>query len=262
MTIFPTWYTLKATPDWTDVVWSSDAVTNFNLTVASIALYTMTNSTTTDLPEWTNLYYTETRVTANSTVVWKADKTNVIEKDSTTAYTPTLWTHPVNKDYADNMWTNINGLTAETTILDADELIFYDDSASINKKIWIDDFKIAIAPDVAPVQPAQTTTYLSSLWNDDTASTTFVTLKTYTATKSGAYRVAYTWAETLNSWSWWTTRIEVDWIIYWEFLLTANGSDVFLWVVHIVAWDAINFQAKQTSSWSNMRINNVTVKWT
>lgn len=80
--IFPTDYTTKVTPDWTDVVWSSDAVTNFNLTIASIALYTMTNSTTDDLSEWaTNLYYTDTRVSANSTVValWndKQDVSNI-----------------------------------------------------------------------------------------------------------------------------------------------------------------------------------------
>lgn len=105
--IFPTDYSTKWTPDWTDVVWSSDAVTNFNLTVASIALYAFTSSNTDNLSEWsTNLYYTETRVDNNSTVVslWnnKADKTNVIEKDSTTPFTPTLWTHPVNKGYVDN----------------------------------------------------------------------------------------------------------------------------------------------------------------
>lgn len=82
MAEFPTDYTTKVIPDWTDVVWSSDAVTNFNLTIASIALYTLTNSDTDSLPEWViNLYYTEARVTANSTVValWndKQDVSNI-----------------------------------------------------------------------------------------------------------------------------------------------------------------------------------------
>lgn len=102
--IFPTDYTTKVTPDWTDVVWSSDAVTNFNLTIASIALYTLTNSTTDDLTEWsTNKYYSDSLVDSNATVIWKADKTNVLEKDNTTVYTPTLPYHPVTKDYADNI---------------------------------------------------------------------------------------------------------------------------------------------------------------
>ncbi len=79
--IFPTDYSTKWTPDWTDVVWSSDAVTNFNLTVASIALYTLTNSDTDDLVEWaTNLYYTDARVEANTEVIRlendKEDKSN------------------------------------------------------------------------------------------------------------------------------------------------------------------------------------------
>lgn len=65
-----------------------------------------TDRSTSDLAEWTNLYYTEARVTANTTVVWlwttKADKTNVLEKDNTTAYTPTLDYHPATKKYVDN----------------------------------------------------------------------------------------------------------------------------------------------------------------
>lgn len=134
--IFPTNYTTKATPDWTDVVWSSDAVTNFNLTVASIALYTLTNNNTDSLSEWaTNLYYTEARVTANSTVVAKADKSNVLELDNTAAYTPTATYHPATKDYVDWMWTNINWLTAKTTPVDADEFMIYDVAWAANKKL-------------------------------------------------------------------------------------------------------------------------------
>ena len=64
------------------------------------------NRTTTDIPEWTNLYYTEARVTANTTVVWlwntKADKTNVLEKDNTTPFTPTADFHPATKKSVDD----------------------------------------------------------------------------------------------------------------------------------------------------------------
>ncbi len=76
--IFPTDYSTKTTPDGTDVVWSSDAVTNFNLTISSIALYTLTNATTDDLDEWSvNKYYSDALVDANTTVVSKQDKSNL-----------------------------------------------------------------------------------------------------------------------------------------------------------------------------------------
>lgn len=133
MSIFPTWYSTKSTPIWTDVVWSSDGLTNFNLTVASIALYALTNSTTDNLTEWSvNKYYSDSLVDANSTVQSKADKTNVLEKDNTTPYTPTLPYHPVTKDYADNM-----------TIPDASETvkgkIQIADTSEAN--LWLDDTK-------------------------------------------------------------------------------------------------------------------------
>ena len=151
--IFPTDYSTKWTPDWTDVVWSSDAVTNFNLTIASIALYTLTNSDTDSLSEWvTNLYYTEARVTSNTTVVWlwntKADKTNVLELDNTTPYTPTLPYHPVTKDYSDNMGTVINWLTWKTTPVDNDEFILYDSVWLDNKKLSYSDLKTALTTDI------------------------------------------------------------------------------------------------------------------
>ena len=76
--------------------------TNFNITVWEIGDRNFTDKSTSDLSEGTNLYYTEARVTANTTVAGKADISNVIEKDSTTAFTPTLSTHPVNKNYVDN----------------------------------------------------------------------------------------------------------------------------------------------------------------
>lgn len=107
-----------------------------------------TDRSTTNLAEWTNLYYTEARVTANTTVVWlwntKADKTNVLEKDNTTAYTPTLDYHPATKKFVVDRWTDINWLTEETTILDTDEVIFYDVSASGNKKIEFSNFNNSI----------------------------------------------------------------------------------------------------------------------
>lgn len=144
---FPTDYTTKPTPDWTDVVWASDSLTNFNLTISSIALYTLTNSTTDNLPEWvTNLYYTDARVDNNATVQSKADKTNVLEKDNITAYTPTQQYHPATKDYVDSMWTDINWLTQKTTPVDADEFIIYDSVWLDNKKTTFSNIKDNILP--------------------------------------------------------------------------------------------------------------------
>lgn len=68
MTIFPTWYTNKGSADATDKVWASDGVTNFNITVNEIGTEVFADRTTSNLAECTNLYYTESRVSANSTV--------------------------------------------------------------------------------------------------------------------------------------------------------------------------------------------------
>lgn len=106
MTIFPTWYPDKWSADNTDKIWASDEVTNFNITVNDIGDRTFADKSTDNLAEWTNEYYTEAKVTANTTVValWddKADKTNVLELDNTTSYTPTESYHPATKEYVDN----------------------------------------------------------------------------------------------------------------------------------------------------------------
>ena len=99
--------TTKATPVWADLVtWfdSEDAnidTQNKNFLLSGIWSAIFWSRTSTDIPEGTNLFYTEDRVNSNVTVAGKADISNVIEKDSTVAFTPTLDTHPVNKLYAD-----------------------------------------------------------------------------------------------------------------------------------------------------------------
>jgi len=80
--IFPTSYTDKATPVAWDKVMGYDSVanTNNNITVGWIANATMASKTTTDLSEWTNLYYTDTRtdarVTANTRVANSTQNTD------------------------------------------------------------------------------------------------------------------------------------------------------------------------------------------
>jgi len=56
----------------------------------------------------------------DAAILGKANKSNVIEKDSTTAYTPTLGTHPVNKSYADG------------SIIFAGSTIYHDDNIPHN----------------------------------------------------------------------------------------------------------------------------------
>lgn len=99
---FPTNYTDKGSADATDKIWSSDTVANFNITVSEVWDRNFADKSTSNLSEWTNKYYTDTLADANPTLIWKADKTNVIEKDSVIPFIPTLWTHPANKDYVDN----------------------------------------------------------------------------------------------------------------------------------------------------------------
>jgi len=62
--------------------------------------------TSDDIPEWTNsLYATEANLNDSATIQAlqnnKADKTNVLELDNTTAYTPTATYHPATKEYVD-----------------------------------------------------------------------------------------------------------------------------------------------------------------
>ena len=112
-----------------------------------------------------------------------------------------------------------------------------------------------------PVFPSQDTTYFTSTWNDDTTSTSFVTLKTYTAVTSGIYRVGYQLNETTSGWWGADAQIEIDGLIYWPLSAWAWSSEAFLWVVFVAAWDAINFQALRRTT-SNARLSNTTIKWT
>ncbi len=256
--IFPTNYDPKTTPDGTDVVWSSDAVTNFNLTISSIALYTLTNATTDDLDEWSvNKYYTEARVDANSTVVSKANKSNVIEKDSTTPYTPTLDTHPVNKGYVDNAWTNINGLTEKTNLVDNDEFVIYDSVWLVNKKIWLDNLKQSMQD--LFVFPWTTTTYFNSPANSDTPSTSYTDLKTYTATKTGIYRVSYSWSSFSGSSDF---RVNVNWLIYLPLFVNSDDSWSIEWTINAIEWDEIKFQWKFNSWSTGSWLSDALIRWT
>ena len=105
------WFTLSTL--WTAVFWSN---------------------TTADIPEWSNLYYTEARVSANTTVTWlwttKADKTNVLELDNTTAFTPDADYEPTPKKYVDDeIAANLNIIATDAQSKDATQ-----EMVSINPK--------------------------------------------------------------------------------------------------------------------------------
>jgi len=114
MSIFPTGYTDKTTLVDEDKVfgYDSESVTpevdwNKNFTIWSIRTQVLDGADTDDIAEWsTNLYYTEARVDANSTVVdlWtdKADKTNVLELDNTTPFTPDADYEPATYKYVND----------------------------------------------------------------------------------------------------------------------------------------------------------------
>ncbi len=157
MSTFPTWYTDKTTlTAWDKVFWyDSETGTpsidwNKNFTLLSIYNYIISTISTTDVTEWDNLYYTEARVTANSTVVglWtnvntRALKTNVLELDNTTSYTPTADYHPVTKKFLEDQ-PYPNATTSQKWVVelatDAEALAWTDETRYINSKQAKTDF--------------------------------------------------------------------------------------------------------------------------
>lgn len=107
-----------------------------------------TDRTTDNLTEWaTNLYLNETNLW-NSTTIQnlqndKADKSNVLELDNTTAYIPTADYHPATKNYVDNMsiplatettpWIVEKATTTEVEDGAADK---YPDAQSVYNTYW------------------------------------------------------------------------------------------------------------------------------
>lgn len=245
--IFPTNYTPKATPDWTDVVWSSDAIINFNLTIASIALYTMTNSTTDDLPEWaTNKYYSDALVDANTTVIWKADKTNVLELDNTTSFTPDQDFEPATKKYVDD---SIGSVPIKGTDPEVDTWTDTTKYAALNQLL---DFYGLVIPWTA-------NTYLEANAEKLTASTSLVTLKELTINRNWCFQVNFD-----LRWTGWgdaEAQIFRNWEVYWLFQIESWTSYVtqtenLAWW----AWDTLTLRVSQ--GWGTQaRVENLNMKY-
>jgi len=253
MWIFPTDYTDKATlVDWDKVFsYDSEAVENVNFTLLSIFNYITNKITTSDVDEGTNLYYTDARVTANSTVtaLWadKADKSNVLELDNTTAFTPSADYEPATKKYVDDSGTNIDGLTEDSSVTSWDKFIYHKSGVG-NRSVDYDDILWNSYSIVA------WETILTSLTNEDTVgwgnwvTPVYVKVKEIKLDKWGTYTVDFNlkrWGDA-NTATW---RIYVNWVAVWtERTVT---SDTYKTVsaenITVSDWDLLQLYLKPDS---------------
>ena len=111
--------TTKTTPVWADLLtWldsedSNVQTKNKNFSLSSLWSAIFWSRTTTDIPEWSNLYYTDARVDVNSTVVSKEDSANKSVDTNLWASDILYPTQNAVKEYVDN----------NTSIPDATELV-------------------------------------------------------------------------------------------------------------------------------------------
>lgn len=232
--IFPTNYTDKWSASASDKVWASDTVTNFNITVDEIGDRNFFDRTTSNLLEWSNLYYTDTRV-ANAPAVSaiesdisdiqsdKADKTNVLELNNTTPYTPTADYHPATKKWVEDQpypqaSTTTEGIIEQATTA---EYITKTDTSKAPRIVDIWTYM--------PRTPWTTSSHISNAAYPSTSystnSNTFTTVDSFVATTWGVYRVIFD-----IQWTGWNSAFHQ---------ILVNG----------------NVQAEVTTSWSLIQDN-------
>lgn len=152
----PTDYSDKATAVAADSCFGFDSVANDNknITVQAIWDFAMTDNTTDDLSEWAINKYVST---ANVDAAWATMNTDTTlatnwyfldEDDMISDDATKVASQQSIKAFVTNFGANINGLPAETTIEDADEFIFYDDSAAANRKITQANLRTAMTESV------------------------------------------------------------------------------------------------------------------
>lgn len=272
--------TTKVNPVWADLVtWldSEDAnlsTKNKNFTISSIWDKSFSDKTTDNLTEWvTNLYYTDTRVDNNSTVVslWvnKEDKSNKTDNITTDTWSTTKYpTVNAVENYVLNQWININWLTEKTSVVDNDEFVIYDSVWLDNKKLWFDNLKNSLSD--LYVFPWTTTTYYSQ-WSTTVNNTT--TTFTYTATKNWRYRLNISCSQSVTGSGWWL-YVEIDWVrlpiwstdpvlsqvIKKEIWFSAWENYIETYFIDLISWQDINIVA---SAWANtLTVNSITITWT
>lgn len=178
MSVVPTWYPNKTTPVDNDSLWGYDSVwiANVNFLFSSIKNYLTNSITTTDIDEWDNLYYTETRVQWSPSLALKADKTKVLELDNTTPYVPTLSTHPATKGYVD-------GLVVPTKASQSEAVAGVNDTKFITPLTWLTAYW--------DVVPWTDFTYLESNTEATSNAGDFELVKEFQINKAGWYTVSY-----------------------------------------------------------------------
>lgn len=155
---FPQNFTEKSTLNTNDIVlladsedlldWIPKADKKFTLT--SLINFLKGKLSTTDVTEWTNLYYTDARVaasayaTANDAAVAARELLTNKKTDFTVIDNTAYATTQAIVNYIASLGIDITWRTEETTIATDDEIIFYDTSTTSNKKITSDNLNISL----------------------------------------------------------------------------------------------------------------------
>lgn len=262
---FPTDFTDKWSADSTDKILSSDGVTNFNITVDEVWTEVFTDRSTTNLSEWTNLYYTDARVdtrnaaqwvpistTTNvATNSWVLDEDNMVSDDATK-----VPTQQSVKAYVDNNWIPINGLPAETSTVDADEFVFYDASAAVNKKIT----RTNLLDGFGAIEPGTTNTYLEANTERTSASTTPVKVKEFTTNRSWGFTVSFDYKAdtgTQNT----EAQVYINWTAAWTQKISSSTTyATFSENFFVNYWDLVQLY-HNSPAWDNSVVRNFNMKY-
>ncbi len=243
----------KVTPVLDDLVTGLDSedsnptTENKNFTIEKIWDTIFPDKTTNDLVEGDNLYYTETRVTNNQTVVdlWanKADKSNVLELDNITPFTPSSAYEPATKDYVDNF-----------SLPDATEVIKGKARLATSSEVMVrTDNTTIVTPSKLGYESITSSDTIQASANTErtNASWNWVKVKEF---EIWAYRL---WGSCRLKWeAKWT---DVSWNIHWLVAIRKNGTVIsaisptttwylpYQWDVNCVEWDLIQIYISSES---------------
>lgn len=179
---------------------------------------------TASIPEGTNLYYTDARVTTSTNAAFSLREllsnksTNIALWASDTLYP----TQKAVRDYVNNFWVTINAQTEETVMADTDEIIFYDVSSWWSKKIQ--------SQNLSNVNIWAWTTYIA--WEANTSRTTSALTKLKEIECRGAWTYTVSYQASAN----------VDW---WSGVERTNESQIYK---NGVAFGALNTNISQLST--------------
>lgn len=152
-------------------------------------------------------------------------------------------------DFVSDASTTTKGIVEMAT--DSEASTWTDETRYINAKQAKDNYEI--------VFPWTDVTYFDSPWIDSIFDTTsYTTLKSYTTTKSGTYRIQYTISASWSSGQW---RILIDWLSSLEVWASSGSTESITWDLAIWKWQLVEFQAQNSSGNDTVRISLTTIKW-